>query len=98
MTDFSSDLVEKVREALAAGERTAGLAVDITDQNGVITLEGRASSEEERRAAGEVAKRVAGVSEVINDLKLEEQDEVESPIPAVLAGDEDQTGVSGSLP
>jgi hypothetical protein len=45
-----------------------------------------------------VAKRVAGVSEVINDLKLEEQDEVESPIPAVLAGDEDQTGVSGSLP
>jgi len=38
------------------------------------------------------------VTEVINDIQLGEEDEVETGIPAVLAGDEDQTGVSSALP
>jgi hypothetical protein len=98
MTDFRSELGEKVREAMAADERTADLNIDVTDNNGVITLEGRTPSDEARRAAGEVAKGVPGVAEVINDIQLGEEAEVESGLPATLAGEEDQTGVSSSLP
>ena len=88
----------EVREALAADKRTAELSIDITDKNGVNTLDGRSALDEARRAASEVAKGVPGVAEVINDIQLGEEDEVETGIPAVLAGDEDQTGVSSALP
>lgn len=98
MTNFQTDLVEKVRDALSADERTAELTVEITDQNGVITLEGWVPSDEARRMAGEVAGEVPGVSAVINDLNVGEGDEVENPIPATLAGDEQQTGINDALP
>jgi hypothetical protein len=98
MLNPKTDLEEKVRAALEGDQRTADLTVEVTNNNTLITLEGRAPSDEARRAAGEIAKGVAGVTEVINDLKLVDEDEVETGIPAILAGDEDETGVNSALP
>jgi osmotically-inducible protein OsmY len=98
MLNPKTDLEEKVRGALEEDRRTADLTVEVTNNNTVITLEGRATSDEARRAAGEIAERVPGVTTVINDLKLEDEDEVETGLPAMMAVDEEETGVNSSLP
>jgi osmotically-inducible protein OsmY len=76
-------------------------AIDVTDENGLVTLKGQAPSDEARRAAGEIAKSQTGVIQVINDLTVGARDDgkdIENPAPAVLAGDEEQTGVTDTLP
>jgi len=60
----------KVEAALVADKRTSALRVDIETNDGEVQLSGFAKSEAEKSAAVEVAKGVAGVRTVKNDIDV----------------------------
>ncbi len=64
-------LTSKVHTALAndVGMRTL-TAINVDSDNGVVTLKGRVDSEETKKRAEAVAKRVSGVSAVKNELQV----------------------------
>jgi hypothetical protein len=58
------------------------------DNNGVVTLSGVVPSVEARQAAEEITEQVNGVKSVINDLKIEEDEEdILKDIPAAGLAD-----------
>ena len=72
-TELASDavLTTKVHTALAndVGLRTM-YSINVDSDQGVVTLKGRVDSEDTRRRAEEVAKRVGGVTSVKNQLQV----------------------------
>lgn len=58
----------KVR--LLADDETPALDINVDTQDGVVTLFGIVTTEEEKRAAGENARQVGGVKEVRNELRV----------------------------
>jgi hyperosmotically inducible periplasmic protein len=44
--------------------------INVDSNNGVVTLKGRVDSQETRNRAAEVARRVSGVTEVKNELRV----------------------------
>ena len=61
-----------VKAKLAADVRLSTLTnVEVNSTNGVVTLAGKVTSEEQRRMAGEVARSVDGVVRVNNELQVE---------------------------
>lgn len=68
-------LQERVEAALEKDQRTAGAAIEVIDENGVVTLKGAVASIEIREAAQEIAEQEKGALEVINDLTLEGEEE-----------------------
>ena len=71
MLNFKSDLAIQITKALTADERTQNSAIEVVDNNGVVTLSGTAPSDEQRSAAEEIARSQDGVVSVISDMKLE---------------------------
>jgi hyperosmotically inducible protein len=63
-------LVSKTKIALYADERVHGTSVNVDAKNGVVTLRGKVTSADEKKAAEEVAKSVEGVSSVKNNLQV----------------------------
>jgi osmotically-inducible protein OsmY len=61
-----------VSQALADDRRVQALNMKIAVRNGVVTLTGRANDADEKRVAEEVARRVAGVRDVENQLVVAE--------------------------
>lgn len=78
-----SDVAQRVTTALVQNPRTSELVIDAIDDNGFLTLKGSVSSEEERQAVEEIARRQEGVIDVINELQVE-QDETEVIPPPVV--------------
>lgn len=68
----NSELAQRTREALTQDPRTRDSTIKVVDDNGVLTLRGTAVSIEARQAAEEIASRMPGVVEVINDLDVED--------------------------
>ena len=72
-TELASDaaLTTKVHTALAndVGLRTM-YSINVDSDKGVVTLKGRVDSDDTRRRAEDVAKRVGGVSAVKNELRV----------------------------
>jgi osmotically-inducible protein OsmY len=64
------ELQESVREELFADPRIDHLAVAVSADQGVVTLRGTVGSLRQKREAGRAAKRVRGVLEVRNRLKV----------------------------
>lgn len=67
-----SAITGKVKTALATdvGLKTVtGINVD-TDNNGVVTLKGKVDNADQKKRAGEVAKKVSGVKSVKNQLTV----------------------------
>jgi hyperosmotically inducible protein len=58
-------LVAEVKAALASDPNAPALSIDVEADHGVVSLGGHVNSEEERTAALEAARRVAGVQKVI---------------------------------
>ena len=61
---------DNVRQRLASDADVRGAALDVTVKNGVVTIQGRVHSEKGRKKATEIAKKVKGVVNVDNQLKL----------------------------
>ena len=72
-TQFARDaaLTSKVHTALAndVGMRTL-TSINVDSEGGVVTLRGRVDSEDTKKRAEAVARRVNGVSEVKNQLQV----------------------------
>jgi osmotically-inducible protein OsmY len=65
-----SQLEQDVRVALAADPRLADNAIAVSGGAGAVTLRGTVSTVKQRRAAVEAARRVHGVDEVYDVLKI----------------------------
>jgi hyperosmotically inducible protein len=65
-----SSLIITVKLALMADPRLFQYEIEAEEDKQTITLRGRVSSEEEKSAASEIARAVAGVKAVINKLEV----------------------------
>ncbi|MFP4345552.1 MAG: BON domain-containing protein [Anaerolineales bacterium] len=73
MTDADigkSELAQRIGEALQEHEELRKHPVNVSDNNGVITLTGRVEEIEIREIAEAIAEEVPGVTEVINDIEV----------------------------
>ncbi len=79
MTLTDSQILQKVRTALAEDERTGEAAIEAVEENGVVTLKGKVSSREVSQAAQEIAAQQEGVLEVVNDLEVVSEKDLPAP-------------------
>ena len=63
-------IYDQVRLKLANDPDVKGGALDVTVQNGVVTLKGRVDSEKGKSKATHVARKVKGVKQVDNELSV----------------------------
>src|SRR4029077_13899048 len=61
---------DNVRQRLASDADVRGAALDVTVKDGVVTIKGRVHTEKGRKKATELSKKVKGVVNVDNQLKL----------------------------
>jgi hyperosmotically inducible periplasmic protein len=66
--DLNKPLVDRVRLALARDREIQADDIDVSADNGVVSLWGRVGSSKERRRAAETAAAVEGVKRVENKL------------------------------
>lgn len=66
-----ADLASQVAMALFDDPRTNEAVIEVIDERGVITLDGEVDSDETREAAEEIAREQAGVTSVVNLLRVE---------------------------
>ena len=59
-----------VKTALLADPISSGLKIDVDTSNAVVTLKGTVASNDEKARAEELTKATAGVSSVVNELKV----------------------------
>lgn len=59
---------DQVRMRLATDADVKGGALDVTVQNGLVTIKGRVDTDKGRNRATKLAKKVKGVKEVDNEL------------------------------
>src|SRR5262245_2163078 len=65
-----SAITTKVKSAFATDKEVSAMAVHVNTKNGRVHLSGKVKSFDEKRKAEEVARRVAGVQSVENDLEV----------------------------
>jgi osmotically-inducible protein OsmY len=75
MTIRHSELTQRVSAALQEDPRTRDAAIDVADENSIITLTGSVASDDVRQVAEEIVQQQKGVIEVINELQVESEDE-----------------------
>ena len=63
-------LVDQVRLKLAGDRDVNGGGIEVKVKNGVVTLEGTVHREKQKQRAEHVAKKVKGVTSVVNNLKV----------------------------
>jgi osmotically-inducible protein OsmY len=63
-------LSDTVRQRLAIDPDVRGAALEVTVKNGIVTINGRVHTEKGRKKATEITKKVKGVVNVDNQLKL----------------------------
>ncbi|MCU1336227.1 MAG: transport-associated protein [Bryobacterales bacterium] len=61
---------DTVRQRLASDADVRGAAFDVSVKDGVVTIKGRVHTEKGRKKATEISKKVKGVVNVDNQLKL----------------------------
>jgi osmotically-inducible protein OsmY len=70
-TPADDQLYDKVRMKLAADRDVNGGAIEVIVKNGVVTLQGKVHKDKQKQRAEHVAKKVKGVTSVVNNLKVE---------------------------
>jgi hyperosmotically inducible protein len=63
-------ITSKVKTALIGDERTKAHQINVETQHGVVLLAGFVSTDASRTAAGEIARAVAGVKSVNNQIAI----------------------------
>ena len=66
----STELADRVTQALMNDERTREAAIDVVNNQGVVTLSGAVKSAVVRQAAEEIAKQQPGVITVVSELVI----------------------------
>jgi osmotically-inducible protein OsmY len=61
---------DNVRQRLASDADVRGAALDVSVKDGIVTIKGRVHTEKGRKKATELTKKVKGVVNVDNQLKL----------------------------
>ena len=61
---------DNVRQRLAIDPDVRGAALEVTVKDGVVTIKGRVHTEKGRKRATEITKKVKGVVNIDNQLKL----------------------------
>jgi osmotically-inducible protein OsmY len=91
-----SDIAERVTESLANYPQTAQHAIEVIDEDGLVTLRGVVASEEDRTTAEEIASAQGGVMDVVNELKVREEPEEEPPAKTPGGPPAHMPGASGT--
>ncbi len=68
--DPNRELARRVKQALEGDGKVQAAAIDVTAQEGRVSLWGTAASAAERNRAGQIASKVEGVASVDNQLKV----------------------------
>jgi len=63
-------VTDRILDALDEDSRTRDEVIEVTSQQGVVTLVGEVKSEQVRRAAEEVARKQPGVVTLVNEIKV----------------------------
>ena len=66
----TEELTRSVTKALVQDERTKEAAIEVINQNGILTLKGHVKNDKIRKAAENIAMQQPGVVSVINELKI----------------------------
>jgi osmotically-inducible protein OsmY len=69
-----SDLQLEVQKAILDDPRTKEHGIEVLDDDGVITLQGRVSSHEVVESAESIVEDVRGVTSVINALEVQDRE------------------------
>ena len=77
--ETKSDLAQQLEKTLIDKDA----AIEVLDNNGVITLTGTVDDAETRDRAGEIVGKHAGVISVTNDLVVDERSDELSGIPPI---------------
>ena len=72
---FKSELAKQITETLINDDRTSESAIEVVDNNGVITLMGTATAQDAVGAAEESARGHSGVMSVTTDLQVMADDD-----------------------
>lgn len=68
--DANKELAQRVKQALAGDAKIQAAAIDVTAQDGRVSLWGTAATAGERNRAGDIASKVDGVASVDNQIKV----------------------------
>ena len=68
--DPNKELADRVKRALTDDAKIQAAGIDVTAQNGTVTLWGTAATQSERNRAGAAAAKVQGVNSVDNRLAV----------------------------
>ena len=68
--DPNKELARRVKQALEGEAKVQGGAIDVTAQDGRVSLWGTAATAGERNLAGQIAAKVQGVASVDNQIKV----------------------------
>lgn len=69
-TNPDDRISDQVRMKLATDQDVKGGALDVTVQNGVVTIKGRVDTDKGKSKASKLAKKVKGVKHVDNELTV----------------------------
>ncbi len=64
-------ITTKVKSDLLAAKDVSSTHISVTTTNGVVTLTGTAATTQESNKAAEIARDVAGVKDVKNDIRVQ---------------------------
>lgn len=82
-----NDLRDRVQAALLDNPHTKEAAIEVHNENGVITLSGMVPSRKTVEAAQSVTKEVSGVISVVNELQVQREDESDTEISGLPGED-----------
>ena len=64
------DLQRQIRQKLDADKRTRGQPIEVMLTGPVLTLCGSVEKPEQRRAAEEIVRSIAGIASIVNDIHV----------------------------
>lgn len=64
-------IYDQVRLKLASDVNVNGGGIEVTVHDGVVTLKGKVHRDKQKQRAEKVAKKVKGVTNVVNELRVE---------------------------
>lgn len=82
-----NELRDKVQAALLDNEHTEDAAIEVLNENGIITLSGMVLSKEIAETAESITKEVNGVISVINQLQVKREDDSDLEVPGLSGED-----------